>query len=195
MEAGITLPLIIVAQDNRLIDGFHRHKAHLLDRKDQAMEIERWHYDDEVEMVVDAAKRNTAHGLPLTPKDRVHVTLKLRKMKAPLPVIAEALGMSKKNLDFLMQRRTATTQSGEKIAIARGAEALSDSKRSTKRLTKEQEHFARTANGVLPIINIHLLLNALRALNPCDCPDHEFDKLLELRMEIDRWENERRAAA
>jgi hypothetical protein len=192
MEAGIVLPPIVITQDNRLTDGIHRYTGWVRTfGENTPIRVERYKYENETEMVLDAARRNTKHGLPLSPKDRVFLTLKLRKMKAPLAAIAEALGMSRENLEVLIKRRTATTSSGEKIAIGRGAEALSDDKRSSKHLSKNEETFARSSNGILPIINARLLLNALRALHPKDCPQHEFNILVELGSEIDRWELER----
>ena len=61
------------------------------------------------------------------------------------------------------------------IPLAAGAMKLAG-----KRLNKGQEHFARTSNGMQPIVNARLLLNALRA-NGHPLTEKELDIYTELR--------------
>jgi hypothetical protein len=84
--------------------------------------------------------------------------LTLKRKKVPLAKIGEVLGMTKDKVKHFLKKRTAITQEGETIPLAAGAKDLAD-----KVLTVEQEHYARGANGMLPIVNARLLLSALNA--------------------------------
>jgi len=182
IDAGVVLPPIIAdAKSYRIIDGMHRAEAYRLLFGDAAeASVEFRDYKNEKEMFLEAARLNAEHGLPLTPKDRVHVALTAKRKKIPLAAIADALGMTKESLKFLENRRTATTNTGEKVPLSAGAMDLAG-----KKLTKKQEHYARTANGMLPIVNARLLLNALRA-NSYPLTENEIFVLHELKDEIER---------
>jgi len=152
-------PIIADKVSFRIIDGFHRHQATLLFYgNDAIVDVEFREYANEIEMFLEAARLNTVHGLPLSPKDKVYVILTARRKKIPLAKIGEILGMTKEKIKQFEEKRTAVTQEGEKIALSAGAMDLAG-----KKLTKKQETYARTANGMLPIVNARLLLNALRA--------------------------------
>lgn len=178
--AGIELPPIIVDKKSyRIIDGFHRQKAYLSVYKENAIvPVEFREYSNDAEMFLEAAKLNTIQGLPLSPKDKVHVILTGRRKKLPFAKIAEALGMRKEKAQELLKKRTATTRNGKLIPLAAGAMGLAG-----KKLNKAQEHFAETSNGMYPIVNARLFLNALRA---SDCPlkEKELDICIELRDEL-----------
>jgi hypothetical protein len=192
LQTGGTLPPILVdAKSNRIVDGFHRTKAHLKLYGDGAeIDAELKEFKSEREMLLESAKINTRHGLPLNSKDRAHVILKLQQMRAPWPVIADALGMDKDKLQRFFEERTAKTQDGHQISVsAPAAKALTSKyekenggkevKLSKRTLTKDEEKFARKSGGVLPIINARLLMNALRA-TACPLTDVEVDILKEL---------------
>jgi hypothetical protein len=174
-------PIIVDVKSKRIIDGFHRVKAYLSVFGEEAeIPVEFRHYENDMDMFLEAARLNVAHGLPLSPKDKVHVLLTAKKHKIPLMQIAEALKMRKETAEMLLTRRTATTGSGERIPLAAGAMSLAGKKLSTK-----QEKFARTANGILPIINARLLINALNA-GAAPLSETETEVLLELRDAIDK---------
>ena len=180
LRAGIELPPIIVdAKSFRITDGVHRQKAYLSVYGEGAeAQVELREYKNEGAMFLDAARLNQTQGLPLSPKDKVHVLLVGRRMKLPLAKIADALGMRKEKAEELIAKRTATTSKGEKIPLAAGAMKLAG-----KHLNKEQEKFARTSNGMQPIVNARLLLNALRA-NSSSLTQKELDIYIELRDEL-----------
>ena len=180
LRAGIELPPIIADKKSfRIIDGLHRLKAHIaVFGEDTTVSIELREYRNDAEMFLDAARLNTRQGLPLSPKDKVHVILVGRRMKLPLAKIAEAIGMRKEIADELIAKRTATTSKGEVIPLAAGAMKLAG-----KRLNKKQEAFARTSNGMQPIVNARLLLNALRA-NGRPLTQKELDIYVELRDDL-----------
>lgn len=159
LRAGMRFPPVIVSEtDMRIIDGFHRTRA-VLDVLGEEGEIDAEFrtYKNEAEMFLEAGALNN-HGLKLGPIDRAHFILKARKMKIPPEAIAIALGMDKDKMQEFISKRSAKTQSGEVIPLPAGARNLAG-----KKLTEEQEHYARTANGCLPEMYASMLLNALRA--------------------------------
>ena len=158
LRAGMRFPPIVVSEDLRIIDGFHRTKA-VLDvlGEDAEIDAEMRHYKNEAEMFLEAGALNN-HGLKLGPLDRAHFILKARKMKIPPAAIATALGMDPEKMTEFIKRRSAKTRGGETIALPAGARNLAG-----KTLTESQEHYARTANGCLPEMYARMLLNALRA--------------------------------
>ena len=191
LQVGGTLPPIIVdAKSNRIIDGFHRTRAFLKCFGDGAeIEAELREFKDETAMLLESIKINTRHGLPLKSEDRIHAILRLRQMKAPWPVIADALGMDKEKMKRFFEERTAMTENGHKIPVA--GPAANSLRRKYKResgeevslssitLTQDEEKFARSSGGVLPIVHARLLINALRAV-ACPLTDDEAEVLREL---------------
>ncbi len=177
LQAGKVLPPIIADKKSyRIIDGVHRQKAHLSVLGDDAMvPVEFRQYRNDAEMFLESARLNSQQGLKLSPKDRVHVILVGRRMKLPIAKIAEALGMRKEKAEDFIKKRTAMTRSGENIPLPAGAMKLAG-----KKLTKAQEKFARTSNGMVPIVNARLLLNAINA-SCCPLTQKEFDILMELK--------------
>lgn len=189
LEAGGTLPPIIIdRKSNRIIDGFHRTRSHL-DFFGDGAEImaEVRDFKNEAEMVLESARINCQHGLPLSSQDRVHVILKLRKMKSPWPVIAEALGMDKDKMRKFFEARIGMTKNGENIPLPAPVvvtlnRKMNNEERTTAEervLTREEKKFARSSGGVLPIVHARLLMNALRA-SACPLADHEVEVLKEL---------------
>jgi hypothetical protein len=161
LRNGFPLPPVLVNKaDNRIIDGFHRTKAALSVFGDEAeIEVIYKEYENEAEMFLDAGVTNAHQGLPMSPQDKAHFIARCRKYKIPPARIAEALHMDVKKMQKFLKERTAKTQDGETIALPYGvAKALSG-----KKLTPEQEHTARTSNGVLPEMYISMLINALRS--------------------------------
>ena len=158
LRAGMRLPPIIISEDMRIIDGFHRTRA-VLDvlGSDGEIDAEIRHYKDDSEMFLEAGALNN-HGLKLSPLDRAFFIIKARKMKIPPEAIATALGMDKEKMKEFVKNRSAKTSDGQAIALPAGARNLAG-----KTLTKVQEHYARTANGCLPEMYARMLINALRA--------------------------------
>ena len=180
LRAGIDLPPIIADKKSfRIIDGVHRQKAYLsVFGTDAEVLVDLREYRNDAEMLLEAGRLNNCQGLPLSPKDKVHFIVSCRRMKLPLAKICEALGMRKEKAEALIVKRTATTSKGEVIPLAAGAMKLAG-----KQLNKKQEVFARTSNGMQPIVNARLLLNALRA-NSTPLTQKELDIYVELRDEL-----------
>jgi hypothetical protein len=160
IRAGVSLPPVIVnAADNRVIDGFHRVRAHLRELGDEAtIRVDLRVYETEADMFLDAVKFNAHHGLPLSPRDRAHAIIKARQYKIPTSVQAMALGMTEADLKVFFEKRTAKTVDGERIPLSYGAKAFA----GREDLTEEDAEFAKTNDGQVPIQHAHQLLNALR---------------------------------
>jgi len=185
MQADIILPPIIVNKsDMRVVDGFHRLSATLALYGDEAeIEADVRVYETESEMFLDAGRYNSKHGLPMSPMDRAHFILKARRMRIPVPAIAEALGMQASTMKEFIEKRSAIVKStGEKIPLPYGAAHLSTAAHG-KELTEEQEHYARTTDGNAPMMHARMLLNALRA-DALKLRENDFTLLKELAAEI-----------
>lgn len=180
LRAGYELPHVVAATDNRIIDGFHRTRATIEVLGDDAdIKVEFREYNNDGEMLVDAALLNATQGLPMSPKDKAHFILKARKTKVPWPAIAEALKMNPEDVKAFIEQRSATTQDGERIALSYGAKGMAG-----KKLTPVQEHYVRTSNACVPEMYISMLLNALRADGLIITPKTA-KRLSELRHQID----------
>ena len=160
LRAGVTLPPITANEaDRRVTDGFHRIRTYLdLYGDDVEIKANFKKYESEAAMFLDAAALNASQGLPLSPRDVVHSILVARRMHIPVPAIGLALSLDETMIAKLLKRRTATTQSGERIPLTGGALALAG-----KELTPVQEHHVRHSNGTIPAMHARMLINALNA--------------------------------
>ena len=181
LKAGVALPPIVVASDMRVIDGFHRTRAHLQEFGDDVkMRVDMRVYESDADMFADAIRYNAINGLPLSPKDRAHAILKARKFKLPMSTIAMALGMSEKSMKDFLAKRTATNPDGEKIALSHGAKDLAG-----KQLTEKDMKFVDTIGANIPGMHASMLINTLKA-DSLVLSENTIEKLKELRDLIDR---------
>ncbi len=158
--AGVELPPVIVDRKSlRLVDGFHRTKAHLkLYGDDADIKVELRDYKNDGEMFLESARLNASHGLPLSPQDRAHVIVKAKKFKIPYPAIAQAIGMDNDKMKEFLEKRTAKTRDGRTIPLAGGAMSLAG-----KTVTKKQEELIEGINGIKAASNAKILLNELES--------------------------------
>ena len=169
-------PVIVNVADMRVIDGFHRVKAHLSVFGDDAtIRADMQVFDSEAEMFLAATRLNAIHGLPLSPKDRAHAILRARKLKVPPAAIADAIGMTSESMKSFLEKRTAKSPSGETVALPGGARHLAG-----KSLSDDQMHYVEHVNGTIPEMYANMLLNALRA-DALDLTEKTIAKLAELR--------------
>lgn len=182
LVAGIKLPPVVINEkDNRIVDGFHRVKAHLSVYGDEATIIaEIRNFQSEADMFKESARLNNQHGLPLSPRDRAYVINKARKFKIPMPAIAEALGLDPKEAKDFLEKRSAKSQSGETIILSGGSRNLAG-----KVLTPNQETYVKACPGTSAQLYARLLLNALKA-EAVIFNDKVIESLSELRGEIDK---------
>jgi hypothetical protein len=154
-------PIIVDSKSLRVIDGFHRTRA-LTDvfGDDAEVEVTLRDYENEVAMRIDAA--HYANSGSLTPKDKVHFSLGMRRDHVPWPLIAEALDMDVERIKKLVEGRSVMTQDGVKIAVSAAAAPLAEHLEG-KKANSDQEHYARTANGNPPAMHLRMFVNAMRA--------------------------------
>ena len=203
MRAGQKLPPIVVDKKSlRVVDGFHRLEATIKLYGDNAdIDVEFRTYKNDGEMFADAVELNAKSSLPLSPRDKIHCILKGRKLKIPPTVICNALGITDSKYHDFLEKRVATTKSGEKKPIPYGAISLSDFERAkrskngiAKPLTIKEEKAINSQNGVLPIVHVRLLLDMLKT-TAFPLNDKEYDLLSRLRDLIDEVLDKRRVSA
>ena len=176
-------PIIVDAASLRVIDGFHRSRALLDVFGDEAeTDVLLRDYDNEVAMRMEAAKCANTGALQLTPKDRVHFALGMRRDHVPWPLISEALDMDVERIRKLVDGRSVTTREG-KIAVSAAVAPLAEYL-DGKKADADQEHYARTANGSPPLMHARMLLSALRAAGAIDLNGKALDILRELHTVI-----------
>jgi hypothetical protein len=165
LESGHSLPPIRVnKEDMRVIDGFHRVKAHLNVFGDEAMiDAELQEYEKESDMFLDAVRLNVHQGLQLSPRDRAHSAHRLSKMRVPPAVVAEALGLNVEQLKEWLPKRLALTKGGEKISTSNGTSHLSIAERGQKPLTTEQEKLVQMGPPLRPMVYVNMLIQILKA--------------------------------
>lgn len=165
LESGrqFNTPIVVDAKSLRVIDGFHRCRA-LLDVFGESAVTEAIlrTYENDVAMRLEAARLANNGALQLTPKDRVHFSLGMRRDRVPWPIIAEALDMDVERLKTLVEGRSVMTRDGVKIAVSAAAAPMAEHL-AGRTASADQEHFARTANGNAPIMHARMLMNALKA--------------------------------
>lgn len=127
LDAGAVLPpLVIDAATRKIVDGVHRARAC---RKrlgaDAAVLCDVRDFADDAEMLLESARLNAGHGLPLGRNDQRVVTIRARQLGAGDAVIAAALGVTPQRL-ALIAIRVARSDAGP-VPLKRGAEHLSQS--------------------------------------------------------------------
>jgi hypothetical protein len=137
IRAGEKLPPIRVCRKTLvIIDGYHRWTAYKgLFGEDHLIEVEMVDYDSKKDMLLDAVRMNSRHGMPMDSKDRTDTALRLRGLRATKDEICNAMAMTKEQYEKYM-KRTATGSDGKPAALPWGANKLADQKEP---LTKKQE--------------------------------------------------------
>ena len=203
MRAGQKLPPIVVDKKSlRVVDGFHRLEATIKLYGDNAdIEVEFRTYKNDGEMFADAVELNAKSSLPLSPRDKIHCILKGRKLKIPPTVICNALGITDSKYHDFLEKRVATTKSGEKRPIPYGAIQLSDYNRAkrnksgvAKPLTLKEEKAINSQNGVVPVIYMRLLLDML-GTDAFPNSDNEWDLISQIGDKIFAKLDKRRVSA
>jgi len=171
MVAGVELPPIIIdKKSKRVIDGFHRVKAHLrLLGDDARINVIEKSYKNEAAMFLDAMRYNASHGARLDPCDRTHCIIIAEKLGLTNDQIAGALNMKPDKLGALRADRMATS-GGLNIALKRTVRHLAG-----QNLTERQNE----ANDKLSGMNQQFYANQLIELIESKMLDLSDAKLLE----------------
>lgn len=176
LAAGAELPPVIIdKKSKRVIDGFHRVRAHLRHFGEGAeiTAIEK-SYKDDAAMFLDAMRYNASHGAKLDPCDRTHCILVGERLKIPLEAIAGALHMPTDKLGDLKTDRTAIGSGGLTVALKRTNRHFAG-----KTLTKRQEEANDRSSGMNQVFYVNQIIELIES----EMLDTEDENLL-LRLKV-----------
>jgi len=110
LEAGADLPPIIADKESkRVIDGFHRYRAHKrIFGEDATVAVVLKAYGSEAEMFLDAMRYNAGHGRSLTTFDRAHSVLRAEAFGISPEQVASALSITAEAVGRLRAERVGT---------------------------------------------------------------------------------------
>jgi len=185
LKNGYKLPPVIADKKSlRIVDGFHRTSAVLsVFGNDADIDVILREYESEKDIFEDAIKLNAYQGLPLSPKDRAHCMIKLRKYKVPKSAIADLFQISTARFDAFFAQRTAfilnEKNQKERVSLSYGARNFAG-----KVMTPEQYKTANGLNGAAVSYKIQILINSLKS-EAIILDDKIVKKLEELRDTVD----------
>lgn len=122
LDAGGTLPPIIIDDRRRIVDGFHRAKAHRQANNgvDVAIPCEVREYANDAELLLDAIGLNAEHGKPLSTADRCKCVVLAERHGVTVAQLADVLHVRVKKLTSIAQASTT------KATVAAAEKRLSD---------------------------------------------------------------------
>ena len=173
LSAGIELPPVIIdKKSKRVVDGFHRVRAHLrLYGENATIQVIDKAYKSEADMFRDAMRYNATHGAKLDPCDKTHCCIIAARLEMPLHDVAAALNMPLTALQSLKVERTGYDRAGQPLPLKNTIRA----RFSGKRLNKRQEE----ANSRLSGMNQQFYANQLIELIESEMLDTEDANLME----------------
>lgn len=141
LSAGIEIPPVVIdKKSKRVVDGFHRVRAHLrLYGEDAQIMVVEKAYKSDADLFLDAMRYNASHGAKLDPCDRTHCTIIAERLSIPLDAVAGALNMPVDKLATLQNTRTGRSSSGLAIPLKRTVSRQFSGKRLTKRQVEANE--------------------------------------------------------
>ena len=165
LEAGAILPPIIVdRKSKRVVDGFHRVRAHYKAfGKDGSITAILRDYEDEAAMFIEAVKLNSAHGRNLSPFDRVRCLIRAEELKMKPELVASALNMTSERLGQMKAERLAYYKA-KPIGLKRTVAHLAG-----RELTDEEVSYIHQAGGM----NQTFYINQVIAMIEADTVDWE----------------------
>ena len=119
LEAGETLPPIIVDQKNRVIDGFHRRRAALRFHGDKAvMDCEVRTYKTEAAAFLDALRLNSRHGKGIVGSEQTGAVIKARILKIEPELIASAMAITVERVEKITTKKITYITPARKLGVA-----------------------------------------------------------------------------
>ena len=149
-------PIIIDKKTKRIIDGWHRATAYkIVFSDDTEVECELKEYKSELDLLVDAIRRNTRHGLPLTSYDKALCVTRLHKLGLNDELTRQHLLLTEKNYTSLVKRKLAF-RNGDVVPIKRTFAHLAGTE------IKEQTlDVNKRAGGHAPLFYVNQLIDLL----------------------------------
>lgn len=143
LRAGASLPPVVADRaTKRIVDGFHRRRAALRVFGETATIAVEFHdYADEAAIVLDAIRRNAAHGKRLSTAEEVRCLLIAERVGIDRAAVAAALAVRVERLEELAQKRVADGPT-ERVVLKPAMAHLAG-----KRVDAEQERVNRHLNG------------------------------------------------
>lgn len=181
LAAGAELPPVIIdKKSKRVVDGFHRVRAHLQVFGDDAeiCVIEKV-YASDADMFLDAMKYNSSHGAKLDSCDRTHCLLIAERLSIPIDRVAGALHMPADKLSGLTVTRTARGTSGLVVPLKRTFRHMSG-----KKLTAKQVEANQRSSGMNQVFYVNQLIEMIEA-NLLEQDDTLIDRLRHLHGLLD----------
>jgi hypothetical protein len=188
-RAGETLPPPIVEADTlRIVDGFHRTRAHRRVHGDGAkIKVEVRTYASETELINEAIRLNAAHGRKLDNQDRVRSILMLQQRGVDTETIALTLHITEQRVEVLRVRvAIREDDSGHKEPVAVKPVLWSKGSDAPRVITTQQYATQRSSNGWRPQQVVTQLIREIRD-RVADLDDPSLRaRLWELHDEIER---------
>jgi len=119
MKTGQKFPPITVAEINGrfvLVDGWHRIEA-LKTLKQEHVQAEILNGLSPAEIFVEAVRRNTSHGQPLTTTEVTSVIIRLQDLKIPLKEISSIIHMPLEKIKPFVNKRVTHAITGQPVAL------------------------------------------------------------------------------
>lgn len=156
-DPGSLPPLIVEAVTLRLVDGFHRYRAHEklgITR----VRVEKRRYSNEGELFADAVRCNASHGRRLTRWDMQRIVERGEHYGFKKDQVAEMLrikpeSIERRKLQGTIERRGAKA---EVVPLKRTFEHLNG-----KKLTKSQVQANEKAGGMRPLFYVNQVINCI----------------------------------
>jgi len=159
LEAGIKLPPIIIdKRTKKVIDGFHRVKAHLRHfGKEGTILVIEIAFATDREMFLEAVARNVPHGLVLSPSDRQRIMDMAVDLKIEREKICATLHITVKRIDALsIDRRAANGQQLKRSIRHMAGKSLTPRQHAAnKKLTGQRQDFI--INQVIELLEAELI--------------------------------------
>jgi hypothetical protein len=188
LEAGCELPPLIADQaSKRIVDGWHRGRAHKrVYGPGATVRVELRTYPNEAALKEDAVALNSRHGRRLDVMDQTRAVLMLEKEGVPMDRIALILNVTAKRCEALRIRvadarvaTAATVPETHKITLKRSVAHLQG-----KTLTREQAEAHDSMPGTSFLLIARQLATALRTRLVNLKDDRLLEALKELREEL-----------
>lgn len=174
IRAGAALPPCVAdAKTMRLVDGFHRRRAHVKVHGEGApIEVMFVDYKNESAMVADAIVRNAQHGRRLTTADIARCAELAKRYKISREKLAGMLEVTREKLTGISARRTAKASNGKgTVVLRRAQESLAG-----KTLSKEQEEVSSHVGGHTALHHVNTLIKLIESKSLPD-DDRLFERM------------------
>lgn len=181
IEAGVKIPPVKVQKKTmRIIDGFHRIRAHEL-LKLTEIEVELIECND-IEAYKIAVESNNSHGRGFTPYDYRRIILKFEDLGITIDRVVDILHIRKEKIEGIT-KTFARTAEGDSIPLKRTINFMAG-----KQLTKRQEQANKKLGGMSALFWVNQLIELIEAdLWQADNPklNERMDHLMKL------WESKK----